>query len=140
MPFPMPSAGAPPGMPSPPPGGAPPPGMAGGTGGATVPGGMAGASAQGMTALKLGLEALQKALPALPMGSEIHNAVLKAVGDIAKHMENPGGGDQAAIIQQLVAMARDAHAQPGQQAMMRSLMPGGGAPPPPMGGAPPPPM
>jgi hypothetical protein len=103
---------------------------------------MAGAAVQGLTAVKVGLEAFQKALPSIPMGSELHGAVLKAISDIAKHME--GGGDQAAQIQQLVAMARDAHANPAQAAQMRALMPGGGgAQAPPMmpggGGAPPPP-
>lgn len=93
-----------------------------------------------MAALKAGLELLQKALPMLPMGSELHNAVLKSVGDVGKHME--GAADQAATIQQLVAMAREAHAQPQQAAQMRSLMPGGSPaappmmPPPAAGGAP----
>ena len=99
---------------------------------------MAGASAQGVTAVKLGLEALQKALPMLPMGSELHSEVLKAVSGIAKHMEQAGaGGDQAAVIQQLVAMAREAQQNPQQQARMGSMMPGAGAAPPPAATPPP---
>ena len=86
-----------------------------------------------MTSVKLGLEALQKALPALPMGSPLHSSVLKAVADIAKNMNEGGGGGDADKIQQLIAMARSAHAQPSPLA---GMMPGGA--PPGGGGAPPP--
>lgn len=101
---------------------------------------MPGASAQASAVLHVGVEALQKALPLLPMGSELHNAVLKAVSDIAKRME--GAQDNAAMIQQLVSMAREAQAQPQQAAQMRGMMPGGAPnappmmPPPAPGGAP----
>jgi len=59
----------------------------GGAGPATMPGPMAGSAHQGLAALKVGVEALQKALPQLPMGSALHQSVLKAIGDIGKHME-----------------------------------------------------
>jgi hypothetical protein len=96
-----------------------------------------------MAGLKVGLEALQKALPQLPMGSEIHTSVLKAIADISKHMEKggQGQGDSSAVIQQLVEAARMAKTQPNMAAMMPP--PAGGAmppPPPPGAGAPPPPM
>jgi hypothetical protein len=91
--------------------------------------------------LKLGLKALQEALPSLPMGSSIHTAVLKALTDIGKAVEKEGGGkgDPGAMIQQLVEMARNAK----QSGAPAPQMPGaGGAPPPPgMGAGPPmPPM
>ena len=80
-----------------------------------------------MSKVKLGLEALQTALPTLPMGSQLHNAVLKAIGDISKHMqESPN--DSSAVIQQLVQLARQQQQQPQQQSAMRAMMPGGGAP------------
>jgi hypothetical protein len=91
---------------------------------------MAGSSQQGMSALKVGLESLQKALPQLPMGSALHQSVLKAVADIGKHLEKEGGGggDQMGAIQQLMELARAAKTQPS----MAGMMPGGaGAPPPP---------
>ena len=102
----------------------------GGAGPATMPGPMAGSSQQGMSALKVGLESLQKALPQLPMGSALHQSVLKAVADIGKHLEKEGGGggDQMGAIQQLMELARAAKTQPS----MAGMMPGGaGAPPPP---------
>jgi len=119
--------------------GAPPPGQVpGGVGAASSPAAMAGSAQQGMTAVKLAVEALQKALPALPMGSPLHGAVVKAVADISKHMEGMGGqgADQGAMIQQLMQLARSAQQQPQQNAMMQAFPPGGaggaggGAPPP----------
>ena len=128
MPMPM------PGVPSPPP-------QAGVAGPASAPGPMKGAVAGGAEKLKLGLKALQEALPSLPMGSSIHTAVLKALTDIGKAVEKEGGGkgDPGAMIQQLVEMARNAK-QSGAPALQRPSA--GGAPPPPgMGAGPPmPPM
>ena len=116
-------------------GGAPP---QGGTGAASAPGAMPGAASHGMEKLKLGLKTLQEALPQLPMGSEIHTAVLKAVADVGKHLEKEGGmgAPPGANIQQLLEMLRSAK----QSGAVPPQMPGpaGGAPPP-MGGAPPPP-
>lgn len=102
-----------------------------------APGPMPGNQAQGMAAVKLAVEALQKALPALPMGSDLHTAVLNALTGVTKHMDDNGpqpGGDQSDMIQQLVALARQGQSGSPLGAMMP---PGGGAPPP--GAAPPPP-
>ena len=128
-------------MPMPMPGAPSPPPQAGVAGPATAPGPMQGAVAGGAEKLKLGLKALQEALPSLPMGSSIHTAVLKALTDIGKAVEKEGGGkgDPGAMIQQLVEMARNAK----QSGAPAPQMPGaGGAPPPPgMGAGPPmPPM
>jgi hypothetical protein len=104
------------------------------TGPAMVPGPMAGQAAQGMTGVKLALEVLQKALPGLQMGSELHSAVMKSITDLSKHI-GQGADDQSGIVQQLAMLARAAQADPARMAMMRQ-MGGGGAPPvPPMGGA-----
>jgi hypothetical protein len=128
-------------MPMPMPGAPSPPPQAGVAGPASAPGPMKGAVAGGAEKLKLGLKALQEALPSLPMGSSIHTAVLKALTDIGKAVEKEGGGkgDPGAMIQQLVEMARNAK----QSGAPAPQMPGaGGAPPPPgMGAGPPmPPM
>ena len=128
-------------MPMPMPGAPSPPPQAGVAGPASAPGPMKGAVAGGAEKMKLGLKALQEALPSLPMGSSIHTAVLKALTDIGKAVEKEGGGkgDPGAMIQQLVEMARNAK----QSGAPAPQMPGaGGAPPPPgMGAGPPmPPM
>ena len=118
----------------------------GGAGAAMAPSPMGGSTAAAMTGVKVGVEALQKALPSLPMGSKLHGAILKAISDISKEMESGMGGGPGAEIQQLIAMARNAQTNPQRSAMM-SMFPsgggpgGGGAPPPPGppgGGAPPP--
>ena len=124
-------------MPMPMPGAPSPPPQAGVAGPASAPGPMKGAVAGGAEKLKLGLKALQEALPSLPMGSSIHTAVLKALTDIGKAVEKEGGGkgDPGAMIQQLVEMARNAK----QSGAPAPQMPGaGGAPPPPGMGAGPP--
>jgi hypothetical protein len=99
---------------------------------------MAGNAKHGVEKLKLSLTGLQEALPALPMGSPLHTAVLKALTDIGKAMEKEGGsqGDPGAAIQQIIEMARNAKQAAGGAPPMP---PGaGGAPPPPPGGGAPP--
>jgi hypothetical protein len=102
---------------------------------------MVGSMVQGVEKLKLGLKGLQESLSALPMGSPIHTAVLKALTDIGKELEKQGGqhGDPGAAIQQLLEMARNAKQAGGAPPPMPGA---GGAPPPPMGagGPPAPPM
>ena len=85
----------------------------------------------------MGLKILQEALPALPMGSAIHTATLKALTDIGKAVEKEGcgRGDPSAMIQQLVELARSARQAGGSVPQMPGA---GGAPAaPPPGGAPP---
>lgn len=105
-----------------PPAGAPP----GGTGAASSSQGMPGAASQAISAVKTALEALQKALPGLPMGGELHTAVLKAIGEISKHTSKEEG-DGASVVQQLAQLARQ-QGQGQPPAMMRPPAPGGGAP------------
>ena len=97
---------------------------------------MAGSASQGMSKVKIGLEALQAALPMIPMGSELHADVMKAVSSISKHLGDKGGagGDQGGGIQQLLEMLRNAKTQggPPPQAGMMPGAPGGAPPPPPM--------
>lgn len=116
FPLPMPGAGAPPA-------GAPP----GGTGAASAPQAMQGSKVQAIEAVKAGLEILQKALPGLPMGDDLHTAVLKAIGEISKHVSK-GEGDAGSIVQQLAQLARQQSQNP--PAMMRPpAPPSGGTPP-----------
>jgi hypothetical protein len=125
MPPPMPTPGLP---------GAPP--SAGAAGPASNPSPMAGNAAHGVEKLKLSLKGLQESLSALPMGSPIHTAVLKALTDIGKELEKHGGqqGDPGAAIQQLLEMARNAKQAGGPTPQLPGA---GGAPPPPMGAGPP---
>jgi len=112
-------------------------GPPGGTGPATAPGGMAGNQAHGSEKVKMGMKALLEALPMLPLGGELSTAVMKAVNDIGKHIQEGMEGDPQSQIQMLAMMARNAKAQPGQAGAVQGLMGGGGAPPPPGGGMPP---
>ena len=107
-----------------------------------MPSPMAGNGMQGVEKVTIGLKALQEALPSLPLGSEMHQAVLDAVGKIGKHLPQGGtGGDPQSMMQQLALMARSAKAEPQQAAALQGLMGGGGgAPPPPGGGGAPPPQ
>ena len=100
---------------------------------------MLGQQAKAMEGVKVGLKALQEALAAIPLGSELHQSVLKAVSDISKHIDQGGPGDQAGMMQQLVQMARSSQGAPPQAAAMNRAFPtapppaaGGGAPPPAM--------
>ena len=96
----------------------------GGTGPVTAPRPMMGSGAQSMTLVHTGLEALQKALVGIPMGSELHTAVLKAITDISRRMEG-GGGDHAAQTQALAGMARENQSNP-QAAVMQRMFPQAG--------------
>jgi len=83
--------------------------------------------------VKVGLESLQKALPQLPMGSELHTAVLKAIEQISSKLEKAGApNDPSAVLQQLVEMARAAKVNPNAQAALPQGAPGAppGGPPP----------
>lgn len=101
----------------------------GGTGAATNPRPQMGNASQAMTLVFTGLEAFQKALPGLPMGSEIHTAVLNAVSAVSRRLENQSG-DGASQIQALAAMGRDVQQNP-QADILQKLMSGGGQPQPP---------
>ena len=89
-----------------------------------------------MTSVKIGLEALQKALPMIPMGSKLHQVILKAVADIGKNLEMEGksGGDSSAVLQQLMELARSAKTNPNAQAALPGAPPQPPAMPSPMGG------
>lgn len=104
----------------------------GGTGAATAPRPQMGNAAQSLTLVHTALEALQKSLIGLPMGSEIHTAVLKSITDLSKRLDN-SQGDASSQIQALAAIGRNIQSNP-QAAAMQKMMPGGGTQAPAMPG------
>jgi len=104
------------------PGGLPPGLMAGapGAGPMGLPQGNPGNSIAALSKLKAGLGMIQEALPALPMGSELHSAVLSAVEKISKVMPEAGTGGTQDQIAQLVAMIHKT-AQQQPNAALQSL-------------------
>jgi len=103
----------------------------------SVPTPMAGAASQGIAGVKTALELLQKALGTVPMGSDLHMSVLKAVTDLSKHMADlPSQPGSQEVVQQLAQLARQAQSGGGNP--LAGMMPGAGAHPggPPPGGAP----
>ena len=101
---------------------------------AVAPHGAPGNAAAGMSKIKLGLEQLQAGLPDIPMGTEMHDAVMKAISTIGKHMTEMQDSPQMKM-QNLLAMIQKARQQQPNAALAGMA---GGAPHPP--GAPPPAM
>lgn len=124
-----------PGQPPIPPQLAGPPGP---TGGVTTPQPMLGQGAGAMADIRNALVGMQKALPGIPMGSELHSAVLKAVADISKHLdptdkESNKGIDLQALVQQARASAQNSPGNSLARAMgppQQPQPPNLGAPPP----------
>ena len=123
-----------------------PPTLTGGpqnAGPAVAPHGNPGNATQGMGDIKTALDALQKALPSIPMGTELHKTVLDAVAKIGKHMSEAQNNPQMKL-QNLMQMIAQLKAQQPNAALagLAGGAPGGQppAPPalmPPPGGAPP---
>lgn len=91
---------------------------------------MMGAGLQGLGLVRLALEALEKSLLGIPMGTELHTVVLKTVSELNRHLSK-GSGDQADKTQALMSMAREQQQNPQAQALQR-MQQGGGQPQPPM--------
>jgi len=107
---------------------------------AVAPHGNPGNTTQALGEIRIALEALQKALPSVPMGTELHNAVLDAIKKIGQHMTEMQDSPQMKI-QNLLQMIQQAKAaQPN--AALAGIAQGGppGGAPPPGAGAPPPPV
>jgi len=130
--------GAPPG-----PGGPPhlPPSLMGGPPGAgpmAAPQGNPGNAMAAVSKIKSALTLLQEALPAIPMGSDVHGDVLKAVSMLAKHASSDQQGtDQQQITQLMALMQKLAQQRPN--AALANLAPNAppAMPPPPEPGGPP---
>lgn len=113
------------------PGGAPggppalPPGLMGGPPGIgpmASPQGNPGNALAAISKVKSAVTLLQEALPALPMGSDVHSDILKAVGLIAKHGESQPTTDQSQITQ-LMAMIQKLATQQPNAALQRLAQP-----------------
>lgn len=119
----------------------------------TQPQGNPGNMAAGISAVRNGVQMLQKALGVIPVGSELHGDVLKALTNLSKHMEAGQSATPALDMQQLLQMARGQAQQQPMAALQRMFPqapnqppagmptgggPGGGMPPiMPTGGPPP---
>jgi hypothetical protein len=103
---------------------------------AVAPHGNPGQTTQGLGEIKIAVEQLQKALPTVPMGTELHTAVMDAIKKISTHMTQMQDSPQMKM-QQLMQMIQRAKQQQPNQAL--AGLAGGGAPPggPPGGGMPP---
>ena len=82
------------------------------------------------------LKELQEALPAIPMGSELHTAVLDTVKKLTQVVQNDKP-DPAMQLQELVRSAREGASGGPQAALARMVPPGAGPNAPPA--VPPPP-
>lgn len=111
---------------------------------AVAPHGTPGNTMQGIGDVKTALDALQKALPTIPMGTDLHKAVMDAISKIGKHMTEAQNSPQMKM-QNLLQMVQQLKAKQPQAALGGlAAPPGGGAapspppaltPPPPSGGA-----
>lgn len=111
-----------------------------GAGAMSVPSGSPGKNANALAQVREALKILEKALPELPMGSEPHQAILKAITNLGKHV--PPSNEVPGVQQTAL---RDIAAGSGKNAMMDQVMKslgspqggaGGGAPGTAMPGAP----
>jgi len=108
------------------------------SGPAVAPHGNPGNATQGLGDIKTALTALQKALPSIPMGTELHEAVLSAISKIGKHMTEAQNSPQMQV-QNLLKMIAEARAKAPQQGLAGAMgAPAGGAPPTPPALTPPP--
>jgi uncharacterized phage infection (PIP) family protein YhgE len=62
--------------------------------------------------VKSAVTLLQEALPAIPMGSDFHNDILKALGIVAKHAQSQQGTDQSQITNLMGLIQKLATQQP----------------------------
>jgi hypothetical protein len=87
---------------------------------------------QGGADIKTALEALQKALPTIPMGTELHETVLKAISQIGKHMTEAADNKQQQMqsLLQMVQHLKSAQPNAALAGMSAPGGAGGGAPPP----------
>jgi len=104
-----------------------------------TPQGNPGNAMAALSKIKSALTLLQEALPAIPLGSDVHSDILKAVSTLAKHAgdSNQGQGtDQQQITQLMALIQRLAQQKPN--AALANLSPNAppATPPPPAPGGP----
>lgn len=101
---------------------------------AVAPHGNPGSATNAAGMVQTALKALQEALPQIPMGTELHTAVLDSVKKIGAHMADMQASPQMQMQNLLQMMQRAKAAQPN--AMLAGM--GGGQPPAPPMLSPPP--
>lgn len=109
----------------------------------TTPQPHAGNASAAINDVQNAVKMLEKALPAIPMGTPLHAEILAAATKLAKHL-GAGSGNEGLELQSLLQMARQASSSAPMAALSRMMpspqtppaMPGGEA----GGGAPPPAM
>jgi hypothetical protein len=87
-----------------------------------------GNAAAAMPKVHNAVQMLQDALPAVPMGTELHTAILKAIESISKHMSQ-NDQSQGLDMQSMIQMMKNASQQAPMQALARMYPSGGGAGP-----------
>lgn len=102
---------------------------------AAAPHGNPGNTMQGLSDLKIALDAMQRALPSIPMGTELHQSIISSISKIGKHMTEMQDSPQMKM-QNLLQMIAKLKAAAPNQALAGLAAPAGlgGAHPP---GAPP---
>lgn len=100
------------------------------TGAVAQPQANAGNMAAAMSQVKNAIELLQQALPMLPVGNEMHEAVINAVKGLSKHMESSNqnqGMQMSGLVQMMQQMAQSAPTQQLAQAFpdMTNQVPAG---------------
>ena len=110
------------GMPQPPQ--APPAGI----GGATMPQPNPGNQSAALSKVKVAVQALQEALPSIPLGTPVHEDVMNSIKSLAKHFEKDAESP-ALSMQALVQMARAAGQHNQMAALSRMQPPSPNTPP-----------
>lgn len=88
-----------------------------GAGAGSVPQGNPGNALAALSMVQTAVGLLQKALPAIPMGTPAHNDVLKSVSTLSKHVAD--AHDSQSQIQQLMAAIQQTAAAKPQEALAR---------------------
>jgi hypothetical protein len=111
---------------------------------ATAQQGNPGNAAAAMIEVQNAVKMLERALPMIPMGSPLHEKVLKVASELGKAISEGGGqGNQALELQSLIQMARQSAQSAPQNALARMFPSQGAAGAPPamaQGGQPPQPQ
>lgn len=106
------------------------------SGPAVVPSGNPGLSSDAIASVQLALEQMQKALPGIPIGTDLHRSLMDAVRKVGSNLQEFQATPQMQM-QQLMKQAADMRAAAPNNAL--AALAGGGAPPPalpPPGGMP----
>lgn len=88
------------------------------SGPATMPQGNPGNAAAAMVEIRNAVQMLEKALPSIPMGSPLHEEVMKATSGLVKKLSQ-GDENQALQLQSLVQMMRSSAQQQPMSALSR---------------------